>query len=129
MEKLESFLVNIDQIFKDDRGYIKTLFNLKSNNVSLIFSKKNSIRSNHYHLTDWHYIYVIKGAFEYYYKSLKKYSKIKKILVKKNQMIFTPAKEIHATKFLQDTLLVVISKNPRDQKNYEKDLVRKVIIS
>ena len=26
-------------------------------------------------------------------------------------MIFTPAKEIHATKFLQDTLLVVISKN------------------
>ena len=44
-------------------------------------------------------------------------------------MIFTPAKEIHATKFLQDTLLVVISKNPRDQKNYEKDLVRKVIIS
>ena len=40
MEKLESFLVNIDQIFKDDRGYIKTLFNLKSNNVSLIFSKK-----------------------------------------------------------------------------------------
>ncbi len=83
MKKLESYLVNIDQIFKDDRGYIKTLFNLKSNNVSLIFSKKNSIRSNHYHLTDWHYIYVIKGSFEYYYKSLRKYSKIKKILVKK----------------------------------------------
>ena len=83
MEKLESFLVNIDQIFKDDRGYIKTLFNLKSNNVSLIFSKKNSIRSNHYHLTDWHYIYVIKGAFEYYYKSLKKFQN-SKILVKKS---------------------------------------------
>lgn len=128
MNSKKSCLVNISQIFKDKRGIIKTIFNNKSNNVSLISSNKNSIRSNHYHLTDWHYIFIINGEFEYYYKSLKKYSKIRKILVKKNQMIFTPPNEIHATKFTKKSLLLVISRNPRDQKNYEKDLVRYKLI-
>ena len=57
----------------------------------------------------------------------KKYSKIRKILVKKNQITYSP-KEIHATKFTQKSLILVISKNPRDQKNYEKDLVRYKLI-
>ena len=39
-------------------------------------------------------------------------------------MVFTPPQEDHACIFLQDTLLVVASRNPRDQETYESDVVR-----
>ena len=39
-------------------------------------------------------------------------------------MVFTPPNEDHACVFLEDTLLVVVSRNPRDQETYEKDTVR-----
>ena len=45
---------------KDKRGSIISLVNEKCSNVSIITCKKGSIRSNHYHLKDWHYIYVFK---------------------------------------------------------------------
>ena len=37
--------------------------------------------------------------------------------------------ETHVTIFLENTELLVISKNLRDQVNYEKDTVRDIIIS
>ena len=46
-------------ISRDKRGDFKNIFNDSFKNLSIIFSKKNSIRSNHYHLIDSHYIYVL----------------------------------------------------------------------
>ena len=43
----------------DDRGYIQSLVNFPMKNLSLITSRKGSVRSNHYHVTDWHYMYVL----------------------------------------------------------------------
>ena len=39
-------------------------------------------------------------------------------------MIFTPPMVDHAMKFPEDTLFLTLSRNPRDQKNYEEDVVR-----
>ena len=68
-------------------------------------------------------MHVVKGEIDYFYKTIKG-KKIKYLKVKKNDLIFTPPMEIHATYFPKNTILIVSSKNPRDQETYEKDTVR-----
>ena len=122
-------LIDLDPPHVDQRGKIQSILNKSNTNVSLINSLKFSIRSNHYHLTDWHYMYTISGSYYYFYKSTNSNESLKRIKVNKGQQIYTGPMETHVTIFLEDTELLVISKNPRDQVNYEKDTVRDIIIS
>ena len=48
----------------------------------------------------------------------------KKLIVKKGQMVFTPPLVDHAMVFNVETTFLTLSKNPRDQKSYEEDVVR-----
>jgi oxalate decarboxylase/phosphoglucose isomerase-like protein (cupin superfamily) len=121
-------LVELDTPHKDDRGFIQNLVNFPMKNISLISSKKGSVRSNHYHLTDWHYMYVLSGSFDYYYRPSNSDEKIQCIRVKKGEMIFTPPMEDHATVFLEDCDLLAMSRNPRDQESYEEDVRRVKLI-
>jgi len=120
-------LVNLDAPHKDDRGSIQSLVNFPMKNLSLISSKKGAVRSNHYHLTDWHYMYVLSGSFDYYYKPTNSKEELKCISVQAGEMIFTPPLEDHATVFTEDCDLLAMSRNPRDQEAYEED-VRRVIL-
>jgi hypothetical protein len=43
-------------------------------------------------------------------------------------MVFTPPMEDHATVFLEDTEILVASRNPRDQEAYEADVRRVTLI-
>lgn len=117
-------VVALDAAHADARGAIQCLVNVPTHNVSLITSTKGSLRSNHYHKTDWHYMYVVSGKFEYYYRPTNSGQAAKKIVLGPGEMVFTPPMEDHATVFLEDTALIVMSKNPRDQAAYESDVVR-----
>ena len=120
-------LVDLDEPHNDDRGSIQSLVNFPMKNLSLISSKKGVVRSNHYHLTDWHYMYVLSGSFDYYYRPTNSDEELKCLRVIAGQMIFTPPMEDHATVFLEDCDLLAMSRNPRDQATYEED-VRRVIL-
>jgi quercetin dioxygenase-like cupin family protein len=121
-------LVKLDPAHADARGAIQCLVNLPTKNVSLISSKRGSLRSNHYHKTDWHYMHVLTGKFEYYYRPSGSGETPRKIVLGKGELIFTPPMEDHATVFLEDTDLIVMSKNPRDQAAYESDVIRVELI-
>lgn len=112
----------------DKRGQILSLVNTNIQNVSIIKCNKNSIRSNHYHKKDWHYMYVLEGRINYFYKKINS-SILNYKLVNKGDNIFTPPKEIHATHFPVKTILIVCSKNKRNKTNYEKDTVRIELIN
>ena len=43
-------------------------------------------------------------------------------------MVFTPPMEDHTTIFLEDCQMLVVSRNPRDQKSYEADVERVELI-
>ena len=120
--------VELEPPHTDQRGYIQSLVNFPMKNLSLITSRKNTVRSNHYHLTDWHYMYVLKGAFDYYYRPTGSQDEPKVIRVKAGEMVFTPPMEDHATVFLEDTELLAMSRNPRDQATYEADTRRITLI-
>ena len=61
-------VVALEPPHADERGAIQSLVNFPMKNLSLITSKKGTVRSNHYHVTDWHYMYVLVGSFDYYYR-------------------------------------------------------------
>ena len=120
-------LTDLDESHRDDRGEIQSLVNFPMKNISLISSKKGVVRSNHYHLTDWHYMYVLSGSFNYYYRPTNSDDELQSVKVKAGELIFTPPMEDHATVFLEDCKLLAMSRNPRDQEAYEED-VRRVIL-
>jgi dTDP-4-dehydrorhamnose 3,5-epimerase-like enzyme len=121
-------LVPLDPPHADARGAIQSLVNFPMKNLSLITSKKGTVRSNHYHVTDWHYMYVLSGSFDYYYRPTDTTEAPTCTRLMPGEMVFTPPMEDHATVFLEDTQILVASRNPRDQEAYEADVRRVQLI-
>ena len=74
-------------------------------------------------------MYVLSGSFDYYYRPTGSDDDLQCLRVKEGQLIFTPPMEDHATVFLEDCNLLAISRNPRDQEEYEKDVRRVILIN
>jgi len=110
--------------FKNKNGIIKNLLFQKLTSVALIDSKAGSVRANHYHLTDWHYAYVLDGYIDYYWRPVKSKSKPQKKRYKKGSMFFTPPLLEHAMFFPVKTSFLTFAKNIREHTKHEKDLVR-----
>ena len=73
-------------------------------------------------------MYIISGLVDYYYRPTGTDQEPKKVVLKKGDMVFTPPMEDHATVFTEDTVLLAMSRNPRDQEAYESDVKRIVLI-
>ena len=110
---------------KDRRGSILSIVDDQVKNISIITCLPKTIRSNHSHKKDWHYMYVLEGIMEYFFVIKNKTYFMR---IKKGENVFTPPRELHATYFPKKTILLVSSKNPRDRKTYEKDTIRKGLI-
>lgn len=113
----------------DERGEMSYIFNQKTSIASVLFitCKKGSIRANHYHKKGSHYDYVLGGKIEYIYRkvgSKKKHS----VIISKGEVVYTPPMTIHAMRFLEDSLLLVLTPEKRYKNKYEKDTVREKII-
>lgn len=122
-------IVALDPAHVDSRGAIQPLVNLPMKNVSLITSAKGTIRSNHYHKTDWHFLYILEGCVDYYYRRTGSGKEPKVVRAKKGDMIFTPPMEDHATVAIEDSSFLALSRNPRDQEYYEADVERIVLVA
>lgn len=121
---LNKDILDLPEGFTDDRGVIQPICDLNMKSCSIIKTKPNQWRANHYHKEDWHFIYVLKGSFEYYFKKTNSNEKVQKKIVKKGELLYTGNMIDHAMYYLEDTDILVVSKNPRDQKTYEEDTVR-----
>ena len=73
-------------------------------------------------------MYTLSGSYYYFYKSLENNSLLNRIKLNSTKFYLLPSR-VSCYIFLEDTELLVISKNPRDQLNYEKDTVRINLIS
>lgn len=116
--------VPLDDSFIDNRGIILNLLNAPINGAAIITSKAGTIRSNHYHKEDFHYLYVVSGSMEYYERGIDEKFVGEPLIIKTGQMVFTPPLKIHKTVFLEDTMLVSLSKRNRDHDSHESDLIR-----
>lgn len=118
--------------FADERGGITRIidedkFNFRG--VLRITSKKGSIRSNHYHKHDSHYIYVENGKCEYSEKPAgKPKAKVETVILKPGDLVLSNPGIIHAVKFLEDSVLYAFTTEKRTQGKYESDTTRVTIV-
>lgn len=117
--------------FIDERGSITRLFNIPGSQITavlLIVSIEGTIRANHYHKRDTHYSYMLSGKMEYWEKPhLAKTQAISRLIMA-GEMVKTSPGTIHAMKFIEDSVMIVFTTEPRDQERYEKDTVRVKLI-
>lgn len=117
--------------FIDERGGITRLLDDGKTNIKstlLITSKAGTVRSNHYHKKDAHWIYMISGKMEYYEKPVRGSSRLKKVVVNAGDIIYTPPMAVHATKFITDSVFIALAIKSRNQKSYERDTIRVKLI-
>jgi len=114
----------MEKKLKDKRGTLQKIINGNFSSCIEIYSKKGSIRSNHYHKKDSHYIYVIKGEILWAYKNVSRKTKLKIKKIKRGELIYTPAMQEHFAYFVKDSHIMAFSPKLRTSISYEKDLVR-----
>ena len=114
----------LGKIFKDKRGTLQKIIDENFSSCIEVFSKKGSIRANHYHKKDKHFMYIISGELLYSYKNRKRGSKVKIKKMKKGDLFFTPAMQEHMAYFTKNTHFLAFSTRKRTRFDYEKDLIR-----
>lgn len=122
LPRISTLFPNIERD-SDERGSILSIVDEPVENVSIITSNPGSLRSNHWHHKDFHFMYILEGEIDYFYEDAET-KEIKYLKVKAGDNIFTPDNELHATYFPVKTVMVVSSKFPRNQETYEADTVR-----
>jgi uncharacterized RmlC-like cupin family protein len=116
--------IEIPPSFENDAGSIANLARGSFGSASFIRSVAGSVRSNHYHQTDSHFIYIVSGFMYYYWRNAAASTPCDRIRVAKGQLIFTPPLVAHATYFPVESQVVTLNKYARDHRHHEADVVR-----
>lgn len=112
----------------DERGSLTELldcekFPIKS--ILRITSKPGTVRANHIHKRDSHYIYIESGKAEYSERPADKPdAPLETVVMGPGDMVLTGPNVAHAVKFLEDTVFYAFTTEPRDQDLYEKEITR-----
>ena len=123
-EPMRNPIVETETPHADARGSIIPLADEDMKSAVLITSKKGTVRANHYHHTDWHYCYVLKGKIDYYWREANTKSQPERVTIGQGQLFFTPPMVEHAMHFLEDTEFLCLGRNSREQSSYEADITR-----
>ena len=119
--------------FIDERGYITRLVNddkTQFKAVLYITSKSGTERGNHYHKEDSHYVFCVSGKFRYSEKNMTKpNSKVESVILNPGDLVLSKPMIAHSMEFLEDTVFLAITTEPRQQDQYEDDTVRIKITS
>ena len=125
-------VTHIDPEFVDERGGIARVLDqnkYKIRTILRITSKAGTIRSNHYHKRDYHYLYIESGKCEYSERSAENENDpIETVTLQAGDIVLSHPNIIHAVKFLEDTVLYAFSTEQRDQDKYEDDTIRITIV-
>jgi dTDP-4-dehydrorhamnose 3,5-epimerase-like enzyme len=122
-------VISLDVEYEDERGSIIPLADIPMKSCVLITSKKNTVRANHYHKTDWHFCYVMEGSIDYFHRPCGDLKEPELVKIKKGQLFFTPPMVEHAMVFTEDTTFLTLGRNSREQKVYEEDIERVILIN
>ena len=115
--------------WSDERGQISVICDRPIGSILEILSLKGSKRSNHYHKTDWHLMYIVSGSMDYYDRPAGS-SDIPRIRhLKTGGMVETPPMVEHTCVFLEDTVLLAFSGSKRDEESYANDMVKSADLS
>ena len=112
-----------DSIIRDDRGAVIPVaddsFGFRA--VMIIDSIKGAIRANHLHQRDAHWMFIVSGKARYVEIINDGYEEH---ILEEGDRIFTSPGVPHAMEFLEDTRMIVCTKQPRDYDTYMADIIK-----
>lgn len=116
-------LINYAPAFEDDRGSITDLLNdVAIQHIGLITSKGGMVRGNHYHEKAAQYNFVISGKIEVATKEPG--GEVESTVAVAGTYFLTAPLCQHAMRFLEDSVLMVFTTEPRSDDGYERDTIR-----
>ena len=125
MSELNEVIVKrIKPAYTDERGSIADILNEKVNHVGLIVTEKDAIRGNHYHKLSRQYTYILSGKFEVLIAKSSFPEKVKKIILESGEIIIIPPGIIHRFKALEESNMIELTSESREENAYEDDVVR-----
>jgi dTDP-4-dehydrorhamnose 3,5-epimerase-like enzyme len=116
--------VPLDPPFVNQNGTIQNLLLERFTSAAIITSVPGSVRANHFHKSDWHYSYVVKGMVWYYWRPVGVSEQPRMARFPAGTMFFTPPNVEHAMVFPEETSFITFAKNVRDHEHHEADVVR-----
>jgi quercetin dioxygenase-like cupin family protein len=119
----ESVSVPIDPNYTDDRGSITNVWLGQSGSVTVITSKKGSIRARHTHTDDWHSFYMVSGKVQYTEKDANG-NTIHGQIYQAGEAFFSRPDVWHEMVFLEDSIGVTCNGIVKNHENYEKTVKR-----
>lgn len=118
--------MNVEKVpmaFQDGRGeIIDVLKNNVVDYVTVIRTRKNSVRGNHYHKETYQYLYVMDGKMRVV--SQMAGEPIKEAILVPGDLLLNVPFEYHALEALEDSTCLVLTRGPRGGEDYEKDTYR-----
>ncbi len=113
--------------FKDERGTITNILQEPCGNVAYITSKRGTVRSNHWHKEDSHWIFVVSGSVQYSQRDLDGKNVTHEVYTA-GERFFTPARVVHRVTFLEDSAIVSMSKNPQTEDHHAADCIPEAFV-
>ena len=112
--------------FTDERGDIINILDQPISHVAIITSQARSVRGNHYHPQDQQYMYVVSGSFESVSQDMRfeEPRPLVKQVFRAGDLVHTPAMVAHAYRYLEDTVFLNLTMDPRGTKQYEEHTIK-----
>lgn len=109
--------------FEDERGYIRDIIVGKEvDSVGIISFAPDAVRGNHYHKKTVQYTYIVSGRLTY--ATQKPDGPVETKEVVEGDLTENPPLESHAFKAIEPSVILQLSKGPRQGDDYESDTFR-----
>lgn len=113
---------HVTPAFEDARGSIADILEDELiEHVSILTTRRGSVRGNHLHRETYQWVYVASGALRFV-TSLDGATQTG--IVQAGDVLMTGPHEAHAIEALEDTTMVVMTRGPRGGREYESDTYR-----
>ena len=123
-DAIRSALVLLGDPFVNTSGFIENIHVDLTPHVSHLFSHSGAVRANHWHRTDEHWAYIVRGKVLYFERPVGSTEIPKPQVFGAREKFFTPSGVEHAMLFAEDTDLITMARNVRLHEQHEADVVR-----
>lgn len=109
--------------FIDDRGTITDILaSVPIDHVTVITSRANALRGNHFHKETTHYLYMVRGRMRL--TTQQPGGVAQSVVLSEGDLFENPPGERHAMRALEDSAFMVFSRGPRGGADFESDTYR-----
>ncbi len=122
--KTSGVVIKPNAAFVNEAGSITNIAFGSFSCVSIIHTNAGKFRSRHWHSTDDHVLYVLKGEMWYKERELDGEYPSDWTRVGQGESVYTPPLVVHQSFFPVATTLISMSKNRRDHASHEADVNR-----